>query len=69
LEEEQNDVFNNKMKQKALNKKTWQAQMAVKKSAVNAEVSEPLYSTSLRVGEADASLFRTIRPTTMDSNS
>jgi len=41
LEEEQNDVFNNKMKQKALNKKTWQAQMAVKKSAVNAEVRGP----------------------------
>ena len=34
-------MFSTKLAQKALNKKTWQAQMAVKKRAVNAEVPLP----------------------------
>jgi len=63
LDEEQEEAQRSMSVRKEQNRRTWQAQMRVKREAVNAEIGEPLYATSLKIGENDAKLERTIRPT------
>lgn len=62
LEEEEAERISDDQRRKYDNRQVWRKQIKEKRILANENIPEPLYATSLKVGEVETALIKTVKP-------